>query len=327
MAEQIVTSSSMDSQMPIHPHADLLPQQSEEEFQSLCDDIAEDGLLNPIAVYQGQILDGRHRHRACLELGISPRYDYLADDIDPLRYVLAQNIVRRHLSPSQLGILAAMTVNSGLGSNQYRGREGVPAGTAITREKAAKAWGVGVRTVARGQAILRHDDEGLIERVRNGDLTLSAAERVVRRLVDGKPLLLHPLCGLFPHMPEHRFEGLKKSIERLGVLLPITLYDGYLLDGKCRARACQELGLDVPYQYLPANTDPFEYVLSVNVRRRHLTEDQIQLVAGGLVEHEMSEQDRLALDYHLAFNLHRRHLSQSQLSVIAASLVDVPESW
>jgi ParB-like chromosome segregation protein Spo0J len=32
------------------------------------------GLIRPIVVWQGQIIDGRHRERLCRELGIEPRY-------------------------------------------------------------------------------------------------------------------------------------------------------------------------------------------------------------------------------------------------------------
>ena len=42
-----------------HPLADLLPLIGGVEFDRLVDDIAEQGLLNPITLYEGQVLDGR----------------------------------------------------------------------------------------------------------------------------------------------------------------------------------------------------------------------------------------------------------------------------
>jgi hypothetical protein len=63
----------MSSQLSIHPAADLFPAMSDEEYGRLRDDIAKNGQIMSIATYKGQVLDGRHRYRACLELGIEPK--------------------------------------------------------------------------------------------------------------------------------------------------------------------------------------------------------------------------------------------------------------
>lgn len=57
-----------------HPIAALLPDMSGEEYGALRDDIRANGLLVPITTHDGQVLDGRHRLRACRELGIEPRH-------------------------------------------------------------------------------------------------------------------------------------------------------------------------------------------------------------------------------------------------------------
>lgn len=83
-----------------HPAALLMPTMSDAEFEALCDDIAEHGVLQPVVTYQGQILDGRHRIRACDLLGIDPpSIEYTGDD--PAGFVISTNIVRRHLSAEQ----------------------------------------------------------------------------------------------------------------------------------------------------------------------------------------------------------------------------------
>jgi hypothetical protein len=51
---------------PFHPLADLLPLLQGAEFDRLVADIAEQGLLNAITLYQGQILDGRNREKSAL---------------------------------------------------------------------------------------------------------------------------------------------------------------------------------------------------------------------------------------------------------------------
>ena len=51
--------------MKVHKSARLLPDMSETEFQELCRDIEALGLQMPIALLDGQIIDGRHRYKAC----------------------------------------------------------------------------------------------------------------------------------------------------------------------------------------------------------------------------------------------------------------------
>lgn len=88
-----------------HPIAALLPDMTDEEYAALRADIDAHGLLVPITLYDGQVLDGRHRLRACRELGIEPRYEDFAGD-DPLTFVVATNVHRRHLSAAQRAALA-----------------------------------------------------------------------------------------------------------------------------------------------------------------------------------------------------------------------------
>ena len=54
-----------------HELANLLPMTSASEFANLKSDIAANGLLNPIWLFEGRILDGRNRYRACREINYS----------------------------------------------------------------------------------------------------------------------------------------------------------------------------------------------------------------------------------------------------------------
>lgn len=88
-----------------HPAAALMPAMSDDEYAALRADVDAHGLLVPIVLHEGKVLDGRHRLRACRELGIEPRYETFAGD-DPLAYVVATNLHRRHLTAAQRAALA-----------------------------------------------------------------------------------------------------------------------------------------------------------------------------------------------------------------------------
>jgi len=87
-----------------HPSADWLPVLSDSEYRELRDDIQNRGLREPILVKSGHIIDGRHRLRACKELGIEPRFEeYEGDDI--LAEIASRNLFRRNLTPQERAAL------------------------------------------------------------------------------------------------------------------------------------------------------------------------------------------------------------------------------
>ena len=90
----------------IHDYAKFFPPMEGEEFKALCQDVKTHGLLNPIVLHEDKILDGRNRARACDEVGVRPKYESLANGINAFDYVISQNVLRRHLTPSQRAILA-----------------------------------------------------------------------------------------------------------------------------------------------------------------------------------------------------------------------------
>ena len=103
-----------------HPIANLFPLIEGDDFQRLCEDVKANGLRQNIILFEGKILDGRNRYRACKTTGEQPRFiEYLGSD--PFGYVAALNLLRRHLSPSQRAIIAAEMANMKRGDNQHAG--------------------------------------------------------------------------------------------------------------------------------------------------------------------------------------------------------------
>ncbi len=156
---------------------------NEEEYQELKKDIQENGLLEPITLYENEILDGRHRARACEELGIEPKYQNY-DGENPLNYVVSLNIKRRHLSQTQktcLSVellpafeeeakkrsLANLTQNTDGAKLHARGR---------SDEQVAKLVGVSARYISEAKKIQNEAPEKF-EEMKLGTKTLQDVKR------------------------------------------------------------------------------------------------------------------------------------------------------
>jgi N6-adenosine-specific RNA methylase IME4 len=86
---------------------------------------------------------------------------------------------------------------------------------------------------------------------------------------------VHPAAETFDLLDGADYANLRDSIRREGLLEPITLWrddDGqdWLLDGRNRLRACDEIGIEPRIDYHDGS--PFDYAWSINVTRRHLDE-------------------------------------------------------
>lgn len=176
----------------VHPLAHLLPEMRDEEYAELRDDIAANGLQQPITLYEDKILDGRHRYRACTELGAYLLFTRYEGDA-PAAYVLSLNVKRRQLSQSQKAMLATdflPHLREETQKAQLRGlrrgtesplasRDANGANPGRSAQQAAEQVGVGHAQVVRANTVKREDPE-LAERVRNGEVTVGAAYREVK---------------------------------------------------------------------------------------------------------------------------------------------------
>src|SRR5207247_4469858 len=99
------TGATMSAPMPFPPLAGMFPLMEGEEFAALVADIKENGQRDPIVLYQGKILDGRNRYRACLAAGVGLKLSKHEDNSpyigDPVAYVISKNVHRRHLTAEQ----------------------------------------------------------------------------------------------------------------------------------------------------------------------------------------------------------------------------------
>jgi N6-adenosine-specific RNA methylase IME4 len=92
-----------------HPIADIFPMISGKEFVDLKADIKANGCHEPVVLYEGRILDGRNRFKACQEVGVEPKFiEYQGSD--PIGFVISLNLHRRHLSSDQRAAAAVNTL-------------------------------------------------------------------------------------------------------------------------------------------------------------------------------------------------------------------------
>lgn len=166
------------------------------ELQELSRDIAKNGLLEPISIFDGMILDGRNRLKACELAGVTPRFETLDHIESPTIYVVSKNYHRRHLTVSQRAAIGAGMVPLLQGEAKQRQRD--HANTAPGRPKtlvlestqvmerpsgkvrdiAAKAVGVSGFSVQKALGVQKADPE-LFESVKRGEVTLLKAANAV----------------------------------------------------------------------------------------------------------------------------------------------------
>ena len=97
-----------------------------------------------------------------------------------------------------------------------------------------------------------------------------------------KPLEPHQLAALFPELPPEELTLLARDIKARGQLEPIIVYKGLILDGRNRYRACQIAGVKPrieEFNEKATKGSAEEFVLSRNLRRRHLSMGQKAAIA------------------------------------------------
>ena len=169
-----------NQQYEIHPVADLFPLMSEAEYQGLKEDINENGQRESIVVWCEQIIDGRNRLRACNELGKTPEYCELDEDVDPLKYVVSHNLHRRHLTTSQRAMVAAGIANLQKGGDRKSEEIKTQICTLII-DDAAKQMNVSARSVNNAKAVKDKGAPGLADMVRDGKVSVDAASKVAKK--------------------------------------------------------------------------------------------------------------------------------------------------
>ncbi len=170
--------------MKAHPAALLLPQMTDDEYAGLKADIAANGQRHPVVVHLGLVLDGRHRLRACEDLGIDPKFEDFTGG-DPIAFVLSANVHRRSLTASQRAAVAVEAEALFAEQATKRMKAGkktnpaadLPQGQAL--DHAAKATGASRRSAQNAKAVKAADPE-TFEAIKRGEVTVDRAAKQVQ---------------------------------------------------------------------------------------------------------------------------------------------------
>lgn len=189
--------------LAVHPAAMLFPLLQGTEFGALVEDIEINGLREPIVLYQGVVLDGRNRLRACELAGVPPRFVEWDGVGSPLAFIVSRNLRRRHLNESQRSILGAQVkamfeeeaqqrdeFNRFSKRPGYDSNEGVcdekhrefPVGANLhprLNEQAAALLNVSARSIATASRVVESGDPEVIDAIVAGDISVSDAATVV----------------------------------------------------------------------------------------------------------------------------------------------------
>ena len=192
----------MSYRIESHPAATLFPLMDGIELKALADDITAHGLLEPIVMLDGRVLDGRNRLRACELSGVTPLFvEWVQNGSSPTEWVVSHNLHRRHLTVAQRAALALDLLprleaeareRMAEGGREYgRGKGSPETDTPIAEgradEKAAAMVGIGRSSVATAKAIQNRDDSGaVVQAMRSGEVNVQQAAREVGLKTSGQ---------------------------------------------------------------------------------------------------------------------------------------------
>ena len=177
----------------------IFPEANEEDFNRLLEDIRNNGFdqSQPVIVYDGAILDGWNRYRACQAIGISPAIKTFDGDQSAALQLVMRTNKRRNLNKGQWATIAieAEDVLKALADDAAKNVGGRPSATNekpqqkivavssnrnVTDTKAAELFNTN-RTYINQAAKVKENAPEAFEKVKAGKMTLQDAMKEVAR--------------------------------------------------------------------------------------------------------------------------------------------------
>lgn len=182
----------MQENIPFHPLANIFPLLEGIAFRDLVEDVRIHGLLEPIILFEGMILDGRNRLRACHAAQVPTRFRTY-DGRNPVAFVVSANLHRRHLDVSQRALIAAS-----ISERLYGGKRGSstkvggkvpvrirpdrlkppPISDKPSSEEAARLLNVSPSSVTAARRVIESGVPELLAAVKDGEIAVSSAATI-----------------------------------------------------------------------------------------------------------------------------------------------------
>lgn len=170
-----MTKAARVEEMPVHPVAALFPMMTRGGLQELAKDIADNGLIESITTYCGQILDGRNRLAACRIADVDPEFwEYTGDEDTITDWILGKNLHRRQLTASQRAMVASKL------ARLPRGVRKSHASRDASQDDAAEALNVGRASVQRAREVEERGAPELVQAVESGSVPVSVAAKAAQ---------------------------------------------------------------------------------------------------------------------------------------------------
>ena len=235
--------SDTTEELKSHPAAELFPMMPPDQYEAFKEDIRKNGFQQEIVLYKGQILDGRNRYKAAVELNMLddlPIAEMDDDtDIDPYQWVISRNLHRRHLTDSQRATIAARLVTKKRGDNQHTRKEDSSIG-GCSIAQAADLMKVSPKSVERAKIVIEYGSPELIEAVERGEVAVSKAAQQVKKpkatkgvRIDSGPL---EATDKFEQVPKDKWRTLMRVKRDF-------LSTNLAYDCRCLVEFCQEAEL------------------------------------------------------------------------------------
>ncbi|QDU25877.1 Modification methylase DpnIIB [Anatilimnocola aggregata] len=277
-----------------HAAADIFPLAQGLELDALAADIKTNGQHHPIILHEGKILDGRRRYLACLTAEIEPKILAWDGKGSPLDYVISMNVHRRHLTKSQLAVVAlralpllAVAAKERQRQSSGRGKKGAQECAGMkgkATEFAAKLVDCCPRLVEQAKSIQASRPD-LIPQVESGELTISEAYAEFRGVVPSKcheDLQVSRARSLANigdksnrkandayYTPLHAIDSLFAREAFHGLTVEPACGDGRIV-GRLQAIGCEAFGIDIT-QGVDFLTHSFVDFVTQNFGEREIT--------------------------------------------------------
>lgn len=235
--------------MEFHEVANIFPLLVGDEYESFKADIAKNGQLESIWVYDNTIIDGRNRYRACVDLGIEPKFRQWEGDGSLVAFVVSLNARRRQLSTGQKAacavlLLPALEAEAKKRQGYRSDLDGIlPQGeTGRSSEIAGEMLGVSDKYVRHTKKIFDEAPE-TFNKLFLGDISLPQAKRELQKKQDQDLLLNYEIDDNDLY---ENYAALAWAVVRRAVLQAVEFPDSseprdWILGDTCRWY-CEKLG-------------------------------------------------------------------------------------